>query len=60
MEEDSDGDAVVTAEDSSNMVKPENRDKVRKFWLQNYAKIDFPLVWQMSEDVISISPWQLL
>jgi len=30
MEEDSDGDAVVTAEDSSNMVKPENRDKCDK------------------------------
>ena len=44
MEEDSDGDAVVTAEDSSNMVKPENRDKVRTFHLQNYAQIDFLLV----------------
>ena len=44
MEEDSDGDAVVTAEDSSNMVKPENRDKVGTFHSQNYAKSDFFLV----------------
>ena len=28
IDEDSSSDAVVTAEDSSQMVKPENRDKV--------------------------------
>ena len=44
MEEDSDGDAMVTAEDSTNMVKPENRDKVGTFHSQNYAKSDFFLV----------------